>query len=186
MNFELVNSYRFHKKFEGIVDSKAVCESMYTESMKILKSRNNTPYEEIVALDARTGKLLVKNTKAVDDEIIQACGFLDSETEFLNSRKTPFEVIHNHPNSSFPSSADIRKLFEREWQSGSTIICHDGTVYRIGKLKQMESIDQYIETIYTTIKRDSYGIPRDMIEEKVSMKIIEKLQKSGHITFTRR
>lgn len=186
VNLELVNSYRFHKKFEGIVNSKVVSESMYKEAMEILKSRNNTLYEEIVALDARTGKLLVKNTKAVDDEIIQACGFLDSETEFLNSRKTPFEVIHNHPNSSLPSKEDIRILFEREWQSGSTIICHNGDVYRIGKLKGNKNIDKLINTIYTMKKEEMMGYPIGAIEEETSREIIKTLIKTKHITFTRR
>lgn len=159
---------------------------MYKEAMEILKSRNNTLYEEIVALDARTGKLLVKNTKAVDDEIIQACGFLDSETEFLNSRKTPFEVIHNHPNSSLPSKEDIRILFEREWQSGSTIICHNGDVYRIGKLKGNKNIDKLINTIYTVKKEEMLGYPNGAIEEETSREIIKTLIKTKHITFTRR
>ena len=123
VNLELVNTKKYHDKFEGLGKNKVVSESIYKEAMEILEARNNTFYEEIVAIDARTGKRLVKNTSAVN-MCEHSCGFSVAEEEKLNSRKIPFEVLHNHPNSSYPSRDDLKKLFDREWQSGSTIICH--------------------------------------------------------------
>lgn len=185
VDLKLVNSYGFHKKFEGIVDSKAVCESMYTESMKILKSRNNTLYEEIVALDARTGEVLIKNTTAVGKKT-HACGFSALEQEYLESRGTPYIVIHNHPNSSFPSRDDIKKLFDREGQSGSLITCHNGDVYYISKQKNDKNIETLVETIYTKKKRELIGHPKAMIEEETSKTIIKFLIKSKRVSFIKR
>ena len=185
VNLKLVNSYGFHKKFEGIVDSKAVCESMYTESMKILKSRNNTLYEEIVALDARTGEVLIKNTTAVGKKT-HACGFSALEQEYLESRGTPYIVIHNHPNSSFPSRDDIKKLFDREGQRGSLITCHNGDVYYISKQKNEKNIETLVETIYTKKKRELIGHPKAMIEEETSKTIIKFLIKSKRVSFIKR
>lgn len=185
VNLKLVNSYGFHKKFEGIVDSKAVCESMYTESIKILKSRNNTLYEEIVALDARTGEVLIKNTTAVGKKT-HACGFSALEQEYLESRGTPYIVIHNHPNSSFPSRDDIKKLFDREGQSGSLITCHNGDVYYISKQKNDKNIETLVETIYTKKKRELVGHPKAMIEEETSKTIIKFLIKSKRVSFIKR
>ena len=185
VNLELVNTKKYHDKFEGLGKNKVVSESIYKEAMEILESRNNTFYEEIVAIDARTGKRLVKNTSAVNMRM-HACGFSTAEEEKLNSWKIPFEVLHNHPNSSYPSRADIKYLFDREWQSGSTIICHDGTVYRIEKLKPMGNIDEYIQKVYNEVKIISAGLPDNVIEEKASMRIINRLMKSEHITFIRR
>ena len=108
------------------------------------------------------------------------------EEEKLNSWKIPFEVLHNHPNSSYPSRADIKKLFDRKWQSGSTIICHDGTVYRIEKLKPMDNIDEYIQYMYNKIKRDMIGYADATIEEEASKAVIEALQKSMHLNFLER
>ena len=150
VNLELVNTKKYHDKFEGLGKNKVVSESIYKEAMEILESRNNTFYEEIVAIDARTGKRLVKNTSAVNNKY-HSCGFSPKENEFLNGRKATFEVLHNHPNSSYPSRDDIKYLFDRKWQSGSTIICHDGTVYRIEKLKPMENIDEYIQKVYNPV-----------------------------------
>ena len=185
VNLELVNTKKYHDKFEGLAKNKALSESMYKEAMEILESRNNTLYEEIVALDARTGKRLVKNTSMVNNKY-HTCGFSSDENEFLNGRKSPFEVLHNHPNSSYPSRDDIKKLFDREWQSGSTIVCHDGTVYRIEKLKPMGNIDEYIQDVYNENKRRMTGYMDAAIEEEVSMRIVDSLMKSEHLIFTRR
>lgn len=182
VNLELVNTKKYHDKFEGLVKNKVVSESMYKEAMEILKSRNNTLYEEIVAIDARTGERLVKNTSAVN-MWEHSCGFSTAEEEKLNSWKIPFEVLHNHPNSSYPSRDDIKKLFDREWQSGSTISCHNGTVYRIEKLKPMENIDILIAKIYNKNKSKLMGHTDAVIEEETSKDIIETLQKSKHLNF---
>lgn len=182
VNLELVNTKKYHDKFEGLVKNKVVSESIYKEAMEILESRNNTFYEEIVAIDARTGKRLVKNTSAVN-MCEHSCGFSVTEEEKLNSWKIPFEVLHNHPNSSFPSRDDIKKLFDREWQSGSTISCHDGTVYRIEKLKPTENIDILIEKTYNKNKSKLMGYTDAVIEEETSKDVIETLQKSKHLNF---
>ena len=182
VNLELVNTKKYHDKFEGLGKNKVVSESIYKEAMEILESRNNTLYEEIVAIDARTGKRLVKNTSAVN-MWEHSCGFSTAEEEKLNSWKIPFEVLHNHPNSSYPSRDDIKKLFDREWQSGSTISCHDGTVYRIEKLKPMENIDILIAKTYNKNKSKLMGHTDAVIEEETSKDIIETLQKSKHLNF---
>ena len=182
VNLELVNTKKYHDKFEGLGKNKVVSESMYKEAMEILESRNNTLYEEIEAIDARTGKRLVKNTSAVN-MWEHSCGFSTAEEEKLNSWEIPFEVLHNHPNSSYPSRDDIKKLFDREWQSGSTISCHDGTVYRIEKLKPMENIDILIAKTYNKNKSKLMGHTDAVIEEETSKDIIETLQKSKHLNF---
>lgn len=182
VNLELVNTKKYHDKFEGLGKNKVVSEAIYKEAMEILESRNNTLYEEIVAIDARTGKRLVKNTSAVNMRE-HSCGFSTAEEEKLNSWKIPFEVLHNHPNSSYPSRDDIKKLFDREWQSGSTISCHNGTVYRIEKLKPMENIDILIAKTYNKNKSKLMGHTDAVIEEETSKDIIETLQKSKHLNF---
>ena len=181
VNLELVNTKKYHDKFEGLAKNKVVSESMYKEAMEILKSRNNTLYEEIVAIDARTGERLVKTSAVNMWE--HSCGFSTAEEEKLNSWKIPFEVLHNHPNSSYPSRDDIKKLFDREWQSGSTISCHNGTVYRIEKLKPMENIDILIAKTYNKNKSKLMGHTDAVIEEETSKDIIETLQKSKHLNF---
>jgi len=165
VNLELVNTKKYHDKFEGLGKNKVVSESIYKEAMEILEARNNTFYEEIR---------------------MHSSGFSVTEEEKLNSWKIPFEVLHNHPNSSFPSRDDIKKLFDREWQIGSTIICHNGTVYKIEKLKPLDNIDEYIQNMYNKIKRDMIGYADATIEEEASKAVVEALQKSAHLNFLER
>lgn len=63
VNLDLVNTRNYHKIFESISKHKSVNESFYRESMTILNDKNNTEFEDIVAIDSRTGKRLTKNTQ---------------------------------------------------------------------------------------------------------------------------
>lgn len=133
VNLSLVNTKKYHDRYDNLTVHKDVNESLYRASMEILKDRNNTEFEDIVAIDARTGDIIVKNTSASTNKIKHRCGFSWGEQSWLEERRGMYEVLHNHPNNSLPSRDDIKKLFDREHQSGSTIICHNGDIYRIEK-----------------------------------------------------
>lgn len=190
VNTDLVNTKAYHDKFMNLSKHKGVNESLYREAMEILSERNNSEYEDIVAIDAKTGKLLVKNKSASSYGWKHQCGFSEEENMMLDQRgkKTGawFDVLHNHPNSSIPSRDDIKKLFEREYQKGSTIICHNGDVYRMEKLKPMEDIDNLISGIYSSTKKQFQGYSRNAIEDIVSEKLIKVLERSGYMRFAKR
>ena len=190
VNTDLVNTKAYHDKFMDLSKHKGVNESFYREAMEILSERNNSEYEDIVAIDAKTGKLLVKNKSASSYGWKHQCGFSEEENMMLDQRgkKTGawFDVLHNHPNSSIPSRDDIKKLFEREYQKGSTIICHNGDVYRMEKLKPAGDIDNLISGIYSSTKKQFQGYPRNAIEDIVSDKLIKVLERSGYMRFAKR
>ena len=140
VNLPLINTKKYHDKYDNLTRHKDVNESLYSESMKILGDRNNTEFEDIVAIDARTGDRLVKNSTAFANRVKHRCGFSRKEQNWLEERGWAYEVLHNHPNNSLPSRDDVRKLFERGKQSASTICCHNGDVYQLEKLKPFESI----------------------------------------------
>lgn len=108
---------------------------LYQESMVILGDRNNTEYEDIIAVDARSGKVLEKNTSAAQYGYKHSCGFTPEQYQGLEKRGKAYETLHNHPNSSVPSRDDIQKLFERKHQTASNVSCHNGDVYRLEKIK---------------------------------------------------
>lgn len=186
VNTDLVNTKAYHDKFRDLSSVKAVNENLYQEAMQILEDRNNTEFEDIVAIDARTGKRIVKNTSASDFGLTHQCGFTKDEQENLRKRGRPYEVLHNHPNSSYPSRDDIKKLFEREYQSGSTIACHNGNVYRMEKLKPVPDIDKTIYRIYSDVKEDLKGYSKSAIEDETSRRLVKTLERSGHMVFTER
>lgn len=181
-----MNTEKYHAKYEKLSSHKAVNESLYKESMTILGNRNNTEYEDIVAIDSRTGERLEKNTQASLYRKRYQCGFSNDEKKRLDEREWNFEVLHNHPNSSVPSRDDIRKLFERDKQMASTICCHNGDAYRLEKLKPFESIADIEKKVYAYTKEKFNGFPDDKIEYECSMMMIYELSRKGYLKFAKR
>nr|DAU52793.1 MAG TPA: minor capsid protein [Caudoviricetes sp.] len=179
---KLMNSKKYHDKYEGLTRHKAVSESLYQESLKILSDNNDTEFEHIVAIDARTGKVLEKNMDASKIGWTHRCGFSHKQSDHLENLDMPFEVLHNHPNSSLPSRDDILKLYQRKNQVASTITCHDGTVYRLTKLKEIK-IDSLVEKIYHDTKVKYQGYSEGAIESKCSESLIKMLNKMGCLDY---
>lgn len=179
---KLMNSKKYHDKYEGLTRHKAVSESLYQESLKILSDNNDTEFEHIVAIDARTGKVLEKNTDAAIRGWTHQCGFSSEQSNRLENLDMPFEVLHNHPNSSLPSRDDILKLYQRKNQVASTITCHDGTVHRLVKSKEIE-IDSLVEKVYHDTKVKYQGYSEGAIESKCSESLIKMLNKMGCLDY---
>lgn len=182
---KLMNSKKYHDKYEGLTRHKAVSESLYQESLKILSDNNDTEFEHIVAIDARTGKVLEKNMDASKIGWTHRCGFSHKQSDHLENLDMPFEVLHNHPNSSLPSRDDILKLYQRKNQVASTITCHDGTVHRLVKLKEIE-IDSLVEKIYHDTKVKYQGYSEGAIESKCSESLIKMLNKMGCLDYAKK
>ncbi len=187
VNSRLINTKTYHNKFEGLTSHKAVNESLYNESLQILSDNNDTQYEHIVAIDAKTGERLAKNTSAADNKMILQSGFSKGQNSMLSNESTPlFEAVHNHPNNSIPSRDDIIKLFERPRQISSVIICHNGAVYRLEKLEKYEKVDDLANKIYSFNKKKYIDYSEDKAEYECSMSLIKYLVKKGVMAYEKR
>ena len=186
VNTALVNTADYHKKYENLSPHKAVNESLYREAMQILSDRNNTTFEDIVATDAKTGERLVKNTTAAQLKLEHQCGFARSEETLLESTGKMYEVLHNHPNSSRLSRDDIKKLFERLHQSASTVCCHNGKLYRIEKIKQINDIADIEKKAYSECMKKYGDVSTELVEIKTSEKMIHNLERKGCLRFISR
>mgnify|MGYP002576487195 CR=1 FL=1 len=182
---KLMNSKKYHDKYEGLTRHKAVSESLYQESLKILSDNNDTEFEHIVAIDARTGKVLEKNMDASKIGWTHRCGFSPEQSDHLENLDMSFEVLHNHPNSSLPSRDDILKLYQRKNQVASTIACHDGTVHRLMKLKEIK-IDSLVEKVYHDTKVEYQGFSEGTIESKCSENLIDILNRMGGLEYVKK
>ena len=180
--FELMNSKAYHDRFESLTKNKNLNEGLYKEAAKILSHRSGTEYEDIAMLDSRTGQLLTKNATAAGAAKFK-CGLTQVQYEFLQGLRKEFEILHNHPNSTEPSTADIISLFKRELATGSTVIGHDGSVYRIEKLKPFDKIEELIEKIYVETRSEYYGSPDNIIEMHTTENLISYLMDKGIINY---
>lgn len=182
---KLMNSKKYHDKYENITEHKSVNECLYQEALKILDDNNDTEFEHIIAVDSRKRELLVKNTEAAKRGMKHQCGFSKKESKFLEELESTFEILHNHPNSSLPSRDDIQKLYERKKQASSIIACHDGTLYILKKLKGLEKdeIDSLVEKVYHDTKVKYQGYSEGAIESKCSESLIKMLNKMGCLDY---
>ena len=182
INFALMNTKAYHDRFENLTKHKAVNEVLYKQAAKILGRRSGTEYEELIIIDARTGVLLAHNTDAVGKRAFQ-CGLSQAQADILAESKKIFEALHNHPNNSYPSTDDIIVLFARRLQAGSTIVCHDGTIYRLEKLKAFDTIKDLTGFVRRAIAEKFSGYPAHLLETRAAQTLIGKLQSLGVLKF---
>lgn len=111
------------------------------------------------------------------------CGLSQKQYDELEKLGKKFEGLHNHPNISFPSMSDIVALFIRRLQAGSTIVCHDGTVYRLEKLGIFDEIKEFVSQKKKEIADELPGYPDNIIETRTAKKVIDDLQKKKILRF---
>ena len=124
VNRKLVNTAEFHKRFNELPVRKAARESLYKQSIKMLEHRDGTAYEDIVAIDARTGKVIAKNDTY--EHRFQS-GFTNADVQLLNTYPGRIILLHNHPGSTRPSSADLISLHKHN-AVATAVVGHDGSI----------------------------------------------------------
>lgn len=144
----LVNSKEFHDKFEGLTEHKSVNESIYQETMKMLEHRDGTDFEDLIAIDAKTGKVIVANTLSTQKG--KTAFTKDQYEEFIKHSGESI-LLHNHPNGSRLSFTDIRTLFKNKSVIGSVAIGHDGSLHYISKINSELDIDKVWEKVYNDV-----------------------------------
>ncbi len=141
-----VNSKKFHDKYEDLTPHKKVNESLYQESMKILEHRDGTAFEDFVAVDSLTGKIV---ESVIDHDEIGKVKITNKQYEKIVNHKGNIILLHNHPNGSRPSYADIIKLKEPNITSVVSV-GHDGSVYKIYDLDSEFDIDIFYKKMYNS------------------------------------
>lgn len=181
-NLKLMNSKKYRDKFENLTTNKNVDQALYSEATKMIEHRNGTEYEDIAMIDARTGVLIVKDTSASGKNKFKS-GLNMNEKKILNEHGGDFEILHNHPGSSIPSRADIIGLFSRPKAKASTIVAHDGTIYRMKKLKPYPDIVELTNLLYNECKEEFSFEPANLIENHAVEKILDFLLSSKYLSY---
>ena len=145
VNRKLVNSKEYHDKFENITEYKAVNESIYQESMRMLEHRDGTPFEDMVLLDAKTGKFITGN---MSSEVVGKTGLTESQFSKVAAHKGDIIIVHNHPNSSRISAKDIITAHKQDNVSSVVAVGHDGTVHVVSNINRNTDIDKLWNEVY--------------------------------------
>ncbi|NRT34538.1 SPP1 gp7 family putative phage head morphogenesis protein [Clostridium beijerinckii] len=153
VNRQMANSKEYHDKFENLPLNKAAKENIYLESKKILEHRDGKPYEDLVVLDARTGKEIVSNRNA-DNNL--KTGLTKADYEKVTNHKGEIVLLHNHPGGGRPSIADILTAFRQGNVKSSIVVGHDGTVNSISNINRNVDIERIYNEYYNEYKQLGY------------------------------
>ncbi len=145
----VVNTKIFHDKFEAVGVHKSSREATYQEAMRMLEHRDGTECEDIVAIDARSGAIVVKNTASQQKG---KTGFTEEQYKEYLAYEGKVVLLHNHPNGSRPSFTDISTLFSQEKVVCSVTVGHDGSVHIISKPRKGIDIDKIYKSAYNEYK----------------------------------
>ena len=141
VNYKRVNTKEYHDKFGQLPVSKPVQEQLYIQTGRMLQELDGTPYERLVALDARTGDLVADT---YSHELFKSrANFDKDELKIVRKHKNGTILLHNHPGDSYPSLADIYSAMMTEGVSGSLVSGHGGTVYYIEPLQLQGFEERY-------------------------------------------
>lgn len=146
-----VNSKKFHDSFENLTQRKAVNESIYQESMKILEHRDGTILEDMVVLDAKTGKVIAKNTESKESG---KTGLTQEQYRRYQKEKGKKILLHNHPNSGRLSFTDLRTLFNNDDVEASVAAGHNGHICIASCPDRNVDIEKLYESTYNKYKHE--------------------------------
>lgn len=175
---KLVNSKAYHDKFEELTEHKATNESIYQEAMCILEHRDGTSYEDVVLLDARTGRLITGN---LNGQETGKTGLTAEQYQQYKQHQGSVVLMHNHPNSSRPSWTDIHTLFAHEKASASVVLGHDGSVHLLSMPNRKIDIDHYWKQAYNKAVEDHHGN-----KELAILKATDAIYDAGLFKYERR
>lgn len=164
-----IDSADYGRRMSRVDESRDVTNSMTIAAKDILHHRNGTLYEDLMFVDTRTGKYIVRTDYNHERSVLPSKRMRNM---LNNAPDYTIAALHNHPGSTPPSPQDIRALFSRKNAYG-VVICHDGSIY-----KYSIDLNNFNEAHYTAVfdELDRSGYTQDNIS-----KFIEDSKDAGVI-----
>lgn len=124
-----VNGAAYRKKYDSLSVPKRAAEGLYGQARRILRDRDGHDSERMSVVSWRTGALV---TDTFSQRAVKGrCGLTAEQARKAAATDGGVVLLHNHPNSTEPSWADIKAVAENVWVRKSVIACHDGTVWEL-------------------------------------------------------
>lgn len=150
VNREIVNAKTYHDKFEKLSVPKPVYEAAYREAGRLLEFVDGKEPEHMIALNARTGELIVDNFTREGNAT--STGFNDDEYAKILECKDKIILLHNHSHNVRPSGGDIVTYSRYDNVSVSLVLCHDGDVFSIQFANK--SVENIYNDAYNYFRKD--------------------------------
>ena len=126
VDLEYISSKIYIQKIVGRYNNEIVGERVANCCQTILRNRNGTNFEELFAVDAASGQVLTY----IKGKTVNGIEMSDKLKKLLTTApKSSIIIIHNHPNSSTFSKADISVALKYNSISETVAAGHNGTLY---------------------------------------------------------
>ena len=127
-NLKAINAKQYKEKVAEIFGS-AIFENVYRDISHTLKTKTETPFENLYAYDLTIGARIgrIENTNTAFK--VEHTSEYDNAIEQAVRAGHKVATLHNHPLSSLPSASDIQSLHHSGADFG-VIACHDGSLIR--------------------------------------------------------
>lgn len=174
VNRKLVNSKKYHDKFENMELTKKTKENVYNEAKKLLEKADGTDNEYMSVFDVRTGTKITStldSDKAIENKVAL------SKEEYMKvvNNKNKVVVLHNHSKNGRPSGKDILTCFKNENIEMSLIICHDGEIFMLSRFNRNFDIDTIYSNYYNERIRERLRLSYDAeIPENIGKHIVDE------------
>lgn len=165
-----IESPDYGRRLSRLQESKKVINVAKTEARKMLDHRNGTLFEDLTYIDSVTGEFITRNDYNKEREVWPN---KKMKTMLENADNRTIIAIHNHPESTFPSLADIRSA--KKYKYG-IIACHDGTLIKYTSNDKING-PAYVSAV-ANLEKTGYnkkGIDNFISEAKKAGIIIEVL-----------
>ncbi|MGL5440806.1 MAG: minor capsid protein [Filifactoraceae bacterium] len=173
---KIVNSQKFHEKFENLPVSKNAKESLYSESKKILEHRDGTGSEDIVIIDSKTGKEIVSNRTSNEN---LATGITKEQYDEIQ-KYDKIILLHNHPGGGRLSYSDIKAIYNQKNVEMSIVAGHDGSIHYIYNMDRSKDIEKIYQYYYTKYKKETMNSDIARIratDELYNLKLFDYIEK---------
>lgn len=141
----LTNS-NYQKRIMDLVGDVKESRGIYKCAKEILSHRNGTLFEDLGFYNTKNNKLLFNKSFDYYKDGVSACKPNKRMRKMLKkANENEIIGIHNHPQSSGPSLADIKKARERRYKYG-IVLCHNGQIYKYSVDKDIN--DEFAASFY--------------------------------------
>lgn len=150
---EVLNSPTLKRKVDKIGEKKKITRLIYQGIKDMLKHRSGTEFEDLLFINSETGESQLRR----DYDVIRTVQPNKKMIKMVTNHPYQIIGIHNHPNSSPPSVADLMVAYTRKYKYG-IVAGHNGAIFIYQADKPIDKsmynyfLDKYNNNKYNNVK----------------------------------
>jgi hypothetical protein len=134
INTAYIDGSDYRRKFDRATENPVVNKILYNSAKEILRDRSGSHYESMRWIDGDTGKILAKVDymgRMPEYTGEEHMGKVEYGDKIVNKFAGHAHIItiHNHPNSTAPSTSDLNAAVTMNYSTGF-VVTHDGRLYK--------------------------------------------------------